>query len=410
MILWDCLFAALHAIRINMLRSTLTALGIIIGVGAIIVMVSVGAGAEARVESLIRALGANLIMVQNGAPTTGGTRQARGARQTVTLDDATAIQNEVASVLVAAPIVRGNGQVVMGNQNWSTVIEGVTPEYEEAREWAVAGGRWFGPEEVKGAAKVVLLGDTVARNLFPSEDPIGQIVRIRQVPLTVIGVLAPKGEAMGGQDQDDRVVVPLSTAKKRLIGGRTINPQLVSAIYVKARGADAMEEAADEVASLLRQRHRVRANEADPFVVRNLSQVLEMRASSTRVMTLLLAAVASVSLVVGGIGIMNIMLVSVTERTREIGLRIALGAQARDILLQFLIEAVTLSLIGGLAGVVLGIAGAIGIASLGEWPTLVKAEAILLAFGSATGIGIFFGFYPARKAAHLNPIDALRYE
>ena len=406
----DSISVALRAIRVNVLRSVLTALGIIIGVAAVIVMISVGAGAESRVSQLIRSLGSNLIMVQNGHTSKSGARLRRGARRTVTQDDAEAIQREVDSVLVAAPLVRGSGQIIFGNRNWATSIEGVTPEYQEAREWDAVSGRWFNAEEVRGAAKVVLLGATVVENLFPNEDPIAQIVRIKRVPFEVIGTLQAKGETPNGQDQDDKVFVPLSTAKKRLVGGRRNKGRLVNVVYVKARSADVIEDSIAGIKDLLRQRHRIRPGQNDDFYVRNLSQILEARVESSRVMTLLLAAVASVSLIVGGIGIMNIMLVSVTERTREIGLRMALGAKRRDILLQFLIEAVTLSLIGGMIGAVLGIGGSIGIAMLGDWPTLIQPQFVVLAFGFSAAVGVFFGFYPARQAARLDPIEALRYE
>ena len=406
----DSIWAALRAIRVNVLRSVLTALGIIIGVAAVIIMISVGAGAEARVSELIRALGSNLILVQNGHTSSSGARLRRGTRRSVTQDDAEDIQKEIDSVLVAAPIVRGTGQIIFGNRNWASSIEGVTPEYEEAREWDAVLGRWFNAEEVRGAAKVVILGATVAENLFPNEDPVGQIVRIKRVPFEVIGTLRAKGETPNGRDQDDKVFVPLSTAKKRLVGGRRYKGRLVHVVYVKARSADLIEEAVAGIKDLLRQRHRIRPGQNDDFYIKNLSQILEARAESSRVLTLLLAAVASVSLIVGGIGIMNIMLVSVMERTREIGLRMALGAKRRDILLQFLIEAITLSLIGGMIGVGLGIGGSIGIAMLGDWPTLIQSQSVVLAFGFAAAVGVFFGFYPARQAAGLDPIEALRYE
>ena len=406
----DSILAALRAIRVNKMRSALTALGIIIGVAAVIVMISVGAGAEARVSALIQSLGANLVMIIPGTTTSSGARGARGSKPTVTEDDAYAIRDEIPTVQLVAPMVRGSGQVIFGNLNWSTTIEGVTPEYREARDWVLVSGRWFTPDELRGAAKVVLLGETVIENLFPGQDPVGQIVRILRIPFTVIGTLAAKGETPHGRDQDDRLIVPMTTAKKRLIGGRRLKGKLVNTVFVKVRSTDLVEQTVADMRRLLRQRHRLRAGQNDDFFIRNLSQILEARADSSRVMTMLLAAVASVSLIVGGIGIMNIMLVSVTERTREIGLRMALGARGRDILLQFLIEAVTLSLVGGLIGIALGIAGSMAIAEAGDWPILIQIRSILLAFGFAAGIGIFFGFYPARKAARLDPIEALRYE
>lgn len=407
----DALFVALGAIRINVLRSALTALGIIIGVAAVIVMISVGAGAQKRVDDFIKTLGANLVLVVPGTTTSGGARGARGSRPTITEGDAIAIQAEVPSVEVAAPMVRGTGQLVFGNKNWSTSILGVTPEYQTAQEWIVRSGRWFSHQENRASAKVALIGETASENLFePGEDPVGRVIRIKRVPFRVIGTLVPKGETPRGTDMDDTVFVPLSTAKKRLIGGRRLSGRLVSIMFVKSKSADAVEDTVRDMTRLLRQRHRIRPGANDDFFVRNLSSILEARANSSRVMTLLLAAVASISLLVGGIGIMNIMLVSVTERTREIGLRMAVGARRKDILGQFLIEAVTLSLIGGLIGVVLGLAGAIGIAELGDWPTIIRINSVFLAFGFAACVGVFFGYYPARKAANLDPIEALRYE
>ncbi|MDQ1336358.1 MAG: putative transport system permease protein [Thermodesulfobacteriota bacterium] len=406
----DALFAALRALKANVLRSVLTTLGIIIGVGAVIVMISVGAGAEARMDQLISSLGSNLLMIIPGTSTLGGVRLGHGSRPTITEEDAQAIQREISTVQVAAPIVRGSGQVVFGNQNWGTTVYGVTPEYFIAREWEITSGRDFTPEDLKGAAKVVLLGETVIKNLFPGQDPLGQEIRIKRVPFTVIGVLKEKGETPMGQDQDDAVLIPLPTAWKRVLGGRFLSGRGVNAIFVKVRDSGEVAGTSQEVKDLLRQRHHLKSGDEDDFVIRNLSQILETRAESSRAMAVLLAAVASISLVVGGIGIMNIMLVSVTERTREIGLRMAVGARRRDILAQFLIEAVTLSLIGGAMGVILGLMGSVSIARWGEWPTVIEAESIALAFGFAAAVGVFFGYYPARKAARLNPIEALRYE
>ena len=407
----DSLHAALIAIRVNLLRSVLTALGIIIGVGAVIIMISVGAGAQKQVDDLIKTLGSNLVLVLPGTTTASGARGARGSRPTITVDDAAAIQNEVPTVNVVAPMVRGSGQLIFGNKNWSSSILGVTPEYQEAQEWKIKDGRWFNDQETRAAAKVALVGETIIENLFePGENPIGQVIRIKRVPFTIVGTLISKGETPRGTDMDDTVFVPLSTAKKRLVGGRRLSGKLVNVLYVKSVSAAAVDDTIRDMTNLLRQRHRIRPGQNDDFFVRNLSSILEARASSTRVMTFLLAAVASISLIVGGIGIMNIMLVSVTERTREIGLRMALGARSRDILLQFLIEAVTLSLIGGIIGVALGLGGILGMASLGDWPTIIRPESIFLAFGFAAVVGIFFGYYPARKAARLDPIDALRYE
>jgi len=406
----DSVLAALRALRANVLRSVLTTLGIIIGVAAVIIMIAVGAGAEARMAQLISSLGSNLIMVLPGSGTAGGVRLGVGTQPSITEDDAAAIQREIPSVQVAAPGMRGSGQVVSGNLNWSTVIYGVTPEYLEARDWEMAGGRVFTAEEVKGAAKVALLGNTVLANLFPGQDPLGRILRINRVPFKVIGVLRDKGETLMGRDQDDTVFIPLSTARKRVLGGRELGGNTVDTIFVKAWNPGLVSLTVDQVKKLLRQRHRLRSGQDDDFFIRNLSEILEARAESSRAMSLLLAAVASVSLLVGGIGIMNIMLVSVTERTREIGLRMAVGAQSHDILGQFLIESVTLSLIGGLIGVVLGLGGSVAMATLGEWPTVIEIKSVVLAFGFSAAVGVFFGFYPARKAARLDPIEALRYE
>jgi len=406
----NAILDALQALRANVMRSVLTTLGIIIGVAAVIIMVSVGTGAETRVEALIQSLGSNLVIVIPGSSRGGGARMGSGTRPSLTEDDAAAIQKEIPSVQVAAASVRGTGQVVFGNLNWSTLIYGITPEYMEAREWAISSGRVFRPEEVKGAAKVVLLGMSVVDYLFPGENPMGQIIRIKRVPFEVIGVLEAKGQTPMGQDQDDVIFIPLSTAKKRVLGGRRLSGRLVGAIYVKARTAGLVAETEEQVRELLRQRHRIRPGQDDDFFIRNLSQILETRAASSRAMALLLAAVASVSLIVGGIGIMNIMLVSVTERTREIGLRMAIGARSGDILAQFLIEAVTLSLIGGIIGILLGVGGSLAIATLGEWPMIIEIDSVILAFGFSAAVGVFFGFYPARKAAHLDPIEALRYE
>ena len=404
----DAIFAALGAIRVNMLRSALTALGIIIGVAAVIVMISVGAGAQKRVDDFIKTLGANLVLVVPGTTTSGGARGARGSRPTITEDDAIAIQAQVPSVRVAAPMVRGTGQLVLG-KNWSTSLFGVTPEFQEAREWTLRQGRWFSHQEVRAAAKVAVVGETILENLFAAgEDPIGRIIRVKRVPFRIVGTLQPKGETPHGHDMDDSVFVPISTAKKRLIGGRRLSGRLVSILYVKSENAGVVADTVRDMTSLLRQRHRIRPGQNDDFYVRNLSSIMEARANSSAVMTLLMAAVASISLIVGGIGIMNIMLVSVTERTREIGLRMAVGARRKDILSQFLIEAVTLSLIG--VGVGLGLAGAIGIAELGDWPTIIRIDSVLLAFGFAACVGVFFGYYPARKAARLVPIEAVRFE
>ena len=401
---------AVRALRVNKLRSALTMLGIIIGVGAVITMVAVGSGAQARVAEQIQSLGSNLIIVLSGSVTAGGVRMGTSSQQTITEDDAAAIAREIPAVQVSAPSVRGNAQIVFGNLNWATGVQGVTPDYFEAREWPVVNGRAFGPEDLDGATKVALLGQTTALNLFAEADPVGQIVRIKKVPFTVVGILDRKGQNSWGQDQDDIVIIPLSTAKKKVLGKSNSNPRAVSAISIKVRADEDMGEAETQIRELLRQRHRLQGYQDDDFWLRNLSEILQTQEESSKVMTYLLAAIASVSLLVGGIGIMNIMLVSVTERTREIGLRMAVGARGRDILGQFLIEAVTLSLIGGVIGIAAGVGGAEALSYFAEWRTLVAPQAIGLAFGFAAAVGVFFGFYPARKAARLDPIEALRYE
>ena len=407
---WAAIRMALASLRVNKLRTALTMLGIIIGVAAVIAMVSVGAGAQERIAEQIRSMGSNLIVVYPGAQTSGGIRWGLGSQQTLTEEDARAIAVEVTSAEVAAPLVRGSAQTIFGNLNWSTVINGVTPDYLEAREWPIVSGRMFGTQDVEGASKVAVLGDTVWHSLFGDTDPVGQTIRIKKVPFTVVGVLSRKGQNSWGQDQDDVIMIPISTAKKKVLGTSQANPKAVGSISVKVRPDEDMAEAENQIKALLRQRHRLQPFQDDDFWLRNLSEVLQTQEESSRVMTYLLAAIASVSLLVGGIGIMNIMLVSVTERTREIGLRMAVGARRRHILLQFLIEAVTLSLIGGIIGIALGLGGSRAISYFAEWRTLVNPESIVIAFGFAAGIGIFFGFYPARKASRLDPIEALRYE
>jgi len=401
---------ALRALRVNKLRSMLTMLGIIIGVAAVITMIAVGAGAQARVEDQIRGLGTNLVILFPGSVTSGGVRMGAGSRSTLTEDDAYAIQREVRGVQAAAPTLRGTGQVVAGNNNWSTAFYGVTPEYFEVRNWAIATGKIFDAADLTGSGKVALLGETVARSLFGDADPVGQVIRIRKVPFTVIGTLERKGQNLLGQDQDDVVLMPLSTARNRVLGGGTARQRTVGSASIKVREGEDMSEVIEEMRSLLRQRHRLQPGTDDDFTLRNLSEVLQAQEQSSRIMTLLLAAIASVSLLVGGIGIMNIMLVSVTERTREIGLRMAVGARGRDILAQFLVEAVTLALIGGALGILLGVGGSYAIGHLAEWRTELNVQAIVLAAGFAAAVGVFFGFYPARKASRLLPIEALRYE
>jgi putative ABC transport system permease protein len=399
---------ALRALMVNKMRSALTMLGIIIGVGAVIAMIAVGSGAKARIEAQIASMGSNLIMVMSGSSTSGGIRFGAGTVPTLTADDAKAIQTEISGVKYTAPSINGVAQVVYGNQNWSTVIIGTTPEVLDIRDWPVAAGRPFTQQDVDGATKVCLLGKTVVENLFGGIDSVGQIVRIKKVPFTVIGVLVPKGQSTWGQDQDDIIFVPLTIAQKQLFGMQF--PGMVRTIAVQARGPEVMKEVEEQITDLLRQRHRIQPSQESDFSVRNLTEVMSSAEQSANVMSLLLGAIASISLIVGGIGIMNIMLVSVTERTREIGIRIAVGAKGRDILLQFLIESLVLSLVGGILGIGIGMAGTLILSSFTQWPVLFSITAILLAFLFSGSVGVFFGFYPARKASLLNPIEALRYE
>ena len=401
---------ALRALAVNKLRSALTMLGIVIGVGAVIVMIAVGAGAQARVEEQIRALGSNLLLVMPGSTTAGGVRMGFGSGSTLTEDDVVAINREIPEAL-AAPALRGSAQVIWGNANWSTQIYGVTPEYLDVRQWPLVAGRSFEPAEMAGAAKVALIGATVAKQLFGAADPLDQSIRIKRVPFTIIGVLDTKGQSLMGTDQDDLILVPIKTARSRVLGtASAARNRTVGTIWVKAADSVDTKVVEEQVRALLRQRHRIQAGGDDDFSLRNLQEVMAAQEASSRVLALLLAAVASVSLLVGGIGIMNIMLVSVTERTREIGLRMAVGARTRDILGQFLVEAVTLSLIGGLIGVALGMGASLAIAELAGWRIVISPQAVILAVAFAFVIGVFFGFYPARKAARLNPVEALRFE
>jgi putative ABC transport system permease protein len=397
-----------RALRVNKMRSALTMLGIIIGVGAVITMLAVGTGARQRIGEQIASIGSNLIMVVPGSTTAGGVRMGAGTQPTMTLGDAEAIQKECPSVLYVAPVHSGVAQVVYGNQNWSTGITGTTMNMLYVRDWPLSAGRLFTEEEVRSAAKVCLLGQTVVDNLFGGINPVGQIIRIKKIPFTVIGILEAKGQDPGGHDQDDTIYVPVTTAQKQLFG--TQFPGMIRTIMVKAKSTEDLAAAERQINELLRQRHHIGQKQEDDFTVRNLTQMMQAAEQSTKVMTLLLGAIASVSLLVGGIGIMNIMLVSVTERTREIGIRMAIGAKTWDIRLQFIIEALILSMIGGVAGIVIGISGSKILSMLFGWSTIVSPLSIFLAFGFSGLVGIFFGFYPAYKASLLNPIDALRYE
>jgi putative ABC transport system permease protein len=399
---------AIRALRTNKMRSFLTMLGIIIGIAAVIAMMAVGSGASYVISQQIASIGSNIILIIPGSTTSGGLRAGAGGAQTLTSEDVKAIMTECPSVETGAPTVRSSGPVVYGNMNWSTIILGTTPEFFDIREWGVANGRTMGQQDVDGAAKVCLLGETVAENLFGGDDPVGKIVRIKKVPFTVIGVLDHKGQSPQGTDQDDTVFVPLRTAQRNLV--RSQFPNTVGAVMVKARSKELLTKAEDEIKALLNQRHRITNSKEPDFSTRNLSEILAVAEQSSKAMSLLLGAVASISLIVGGIGIMNIMLVSVTERTREIGIRMAIGARKNDILMQFMTEAVLLTMIGGLIGIILGAGGASIVSKILDWPTLISAKSIAIAFVFSAVVGIFFGFYPARTAANLNPIEALRYE
>ncbi|MDQ2955052.1 MAG: ABC transporter permease [Pseudomonadota bacterium] len=409
MTLSDAMISAMDALRLHKLRSALTMLGIVIGVAAVIAMMAVGGGAREQVVAQIRSLGANLLVVTPGNITQGGVRLGSGAASTLTDDDASAIAREVMGVQVTAPFSRGGAQLIASGSNWATTIYGVDLGWFEAREWEVDSGRPFEPEEISRGAQVALIGQTVARTLYGGLDPVGQELRIRNVPFSVVGVMANKGQSAFGSDQDDVVFVPLNTARQRVLGRNLANARAIGSIYVKVREGDALSRVEDEVKFLLRQRHRLQPNQEDDFSIRNLADIAATREASARTLALLLAAVAGVSLAVGGIGIMNIMLVSVTERTREIGLRLAVGARQRDIMRQFLFEAVGLSVIGGAVGVISGMAAAYAIAHAAGWPLLIEPQSVVLAVVFSGIVGVFFGWYPALRASKLDPIEALRH-
>jgi putative ABC transport system permease protein len=396
---------AFRALRRNKMRSVLTALGIIIGVGAVIAMVGIGNGAKAQVEAQIASLGQNVILIFSGSTTSSGIRTGWGGAGTLKVEDAEAIRREVPGVVGVSEEVVSTTQVAAGNQNWFTRIYGESADYFDIRQWPLADGAPFTSQDVRSANKVCVIGRTTATQVYGNEDPVGQVLRIKEVPFTVTGVLTPKGLSTQGVDQDDIVIMPYTSAMKRVIGGtnlRNINVQIGDARQVEA--------AQQQIISLLRQRHNIRPGRDDDFTVRNQQEIAEAATATSRIMTLLLGAIAGVSLVVGGIGIMNIMLVSVTERTREIGVRMAVGAHGSDILTQFLIEAVTLSSVGGVIGIICGVGASKILSAYAHWPTLISLSSIAIAFLFSGAVGIFFGFYPARKAAALDPIEALRYE
>ena len=399
---------ALRAIKANKMRSILTSLGIIIGVAAVIIMLAIGNGAQITIQKEMKSMGSNLIMIRSGTSTSGGQRMGHGSQPTMKASDGNAIEEKIPSIKIAAPVLNDVGQIVYGNANWSTSITGTDNRYFEIKEWDLAYGRYFSESDTKNAAKVAILGTTVVKELFGDLDPLGKTIRVKGIPFTVIGVTQSRGQSGPGMDQDDVIYIPLSTAQKKVTGIEF--PDMVKMIMLQAVDAKSTYTSQEEIRALLRQRHNLGSNKEDDFVIRNLTQMMEMMESSTQVLTILLGSIASISLIVGGIGIMNIMLVSVTERTREIGIRMAIGAKSWDIRLQFLTEALVLSLIGGLIGVVIGLIGSWLISAFSTFNAVVSIFYVLLPFTVAGLVGLFFGFYPAYKASLLNPINALRYE
>jgi putative ABC transport system permease protein len=398
---------ALRAMAANRMRSALTMLGMVIGVGAVIMMLAIGKGVEDSVRASIASMGSNLFMVVSGAPQAGGIRMGSGSAPTLTLDDAEAL-NDLPGVVAVAPSSPGGAQVVVGPTNWSTSVTGTTPGYFTVAEVKFGEGQPFDESDVRGATRVAVIGPSLAENLFGGDSPIGRTIRVNQSPFTVIGVTEARGQAIDGRDQDDVVIVPVTTAQRQVFGTQVIGS--VRFVQVKAEGPEIMEQLQGDMETLLRDRHRIREGQDDDFTVRNMTSIMNAAASTTAAMKLLLGAIASISLIVGGIGIMNIMLVSVTERTREIGIRMAIGARRRDVLWQFLLESIVLSLVGCLIGVLVGVGGARAVANVTELKPVVTAGSVMLGFGVAAGIGVFFGFYPARRAASLQPIEALRYQ
>jgi putative ABC transport system permease protein len=396
---------AMRALARNKLRAFLTMLGIIIGVGAVIAMVAIGEGAKATIRAQIASLGTNVLIVLPGTTTQGGVRAGFGSIQTLVDGDAKAIVREVPAVAYASPVLRRQEQIVAGNLNWGTLTQGVAPEFQQIRDWRIAEGRFLHDGDMESAAKVAVLGETVARNLFGNDDVLDAVVRIRNIPFRVVGVLEPKGQTGQGQDQDDTVMIPYTTMQKRLM-----RITYVQSIVVSAVNAERVDEAQEQIAALLRQRHRIGPEREDDFSIRNLSDIAEAATTSARVMAVLLGSVASISLLVGGIGIMNIMLVSVTERTREIGIRMAVGARGKDIMLQFLVEAVVMAATGGCIGILLGIGSSEVLNRWAQWPIYISPAIVAIAFFFSGAVGVFFGLYPAKKAATLDPIEALRYE